>query len=417
MFSRLKKSKFLKNSILYTLGTMMTPLIGFIMLPVYTNYLAPAEYGTMTTVQTLVGMFQVFLVLSLHGAITRFFYDYLDDVKKQKEYLGSIFLFVMLFSSLASIILMIFHQYIGFILFSSIPTVPFYFYMIGIAWVNAILALPMALIRAQENAGLFVAINMSKAVLIMLFSIYFIVVLGLGAKSALLSQLIITSLVVVGLLIKQKHFLIFSLNKNYIKYSLMFSLPLLPHVASGWIIKSSDRIILEKFVSLEEIGVYALAAQVSMVLSLFYQGVNNAFVPRYTKLRKENKRKQASKLLKVFFYVVIASGFLSIPIAMLGTKMLSNNSYNEAIWLIPLLILAQIAKGLYYIPVAELFYSKKTNSIASSSLIAALANIIINFSLIPFIGIYGAIISTIFAELVRLALIYRLSTNKQSFRA
>lgn len=413
MLLKLKNNKFLKNSILYTLGSMMTPLIGFVMLPIYTNYLAPNEYGVMTTIQTLVGMFQLFLLLSLHGAVTRFYYDYLNDTNKQMEYLGSIFLFVCLFSTLLGSILLILSSQIGGFLFTSIPITPYYFYMIGISWLSAILALPMALLRAQERAGFFVLINIIKAAFTVLVSTYFIVYLGLGAESALLAQLIITALIVIFLISKQKKYIKISFNINYIKASLLFSLPLLPHVASGWIIKSSDRIILEKFVSLEEIGIYALAVQVSTVLALFYEGVNNALAPRYVKLKKENQDIKAERLLKVFFYVVISFGIISIPIAMGGARLLSNEEYNEAIWLIPFLIGAQMLKGFYFIPVTKLFYSKKTKSIASSSSIAALVNVGINFMFIPIIGVYGAIVSTIGAELVRILLIYKASLIKQ----
>ena len=152
MFLRIRKmfkSKFLKNSLLYTFGSMITPMIGFIMLPVYTGYLSPAEYGIMTTVQTLVGMLQLFLLLSLHGAVTRFYYDFLNQPEKQKEYLGSIFTFVLLFSSFVAIILLVFSNPIGSLLFKNIPVNPYYFYLIGLSWVSALFSLPMSLFRAQ----------------------------------------------------------------------------------------------------------------------------------------------------------------------------------------------------------------------------------------------------------------------------
>ncbi|SDZ46798.1 Membrane protein involved in the export of O-antigen and teichoic acid [Evansella caseinilytica] len=414
MFSKLKNNKFLKNSILYTIGSMMTPLISFIMLPIYTNYLTPAEYGVMTTVQTLVGMFQVLLVLSLQGAVTRFYYDYLGDPNKLKEYLGSIYSFVFLFSTISAVVLILMSKQIGSFLFSSIPINPFYYYMIGLSWLNALFALPMSLLRAQERASFFVMVNIIKSLLVMLLSAYFIIVRHFGAESALMSQLCITGVVVLFLFFKQKPFIKLNLNSIYIKYSLMFSIPMLPHIASGWIIKSSDRIILEKFVDLNEIGIYSLAAQVSMVLALFYQGVNNALAPRYTKLRKDNKHDDANKLLKTFFFIVLSFGIIAIPIAMIGAKILSSDAYNSAIWLIPFLIIGQMIKGFYFIPVANLFYYKKTRSIASSSTIAALINIIINFMLIPIIGIFGAVISTIVAELARMLLIYRGSSEVKS---
>lgn len=97
---------------------MMTSMISLILLPIYTNYLTPSEYGTMTIVQTLVGMLQLFLFLSLHGAVTRFYFDFLEDKEKQKEYMGSIFLFVLIFSSLISVIFFVANKQIGSVLFN-----------------------------------------------------------------------------------------------------------------------------------------------------------------------------------------------------------------------------------------------------------------------------------------------------------
>ncbi len=390
----------------------MSPLLGFIMLPVYTNYLSPGEYGIMTTTQTLVGMFQIFLVLSLHGAITRFYYDFLDNKVKQKRYLGSIFIFVFVFSSLILLTLILFYEEIGSLLFTNIPIKPFFFYLILISWLSALLSLPLALLRAQEKAGLFVSVNIIQTVLTMCLTIYFIIFKGLGAESALMSQLMVLVLVVLLLYLYSFKFIEFRVEINFIKQSLIFSLPLLPHVASGWIIASSDRVILEKFVNLNELGIYALAVQVSMVLSIFYTSVNNALVPRYTLLRKENKEIESQKLLKTFLYIVIIFGIISIPIAMLATNILSSDSYNQSIWLIPFLLIGHIIKGVYFIPVAKLFYAKNTKAIATSSTIAAIINIIINIVFIPIIGIFGAILSTIIAELCRTILIYTASNEK-----
>lgn len=408
------KNKFFKNSILYTLGSMMTPLIGLIMLPIYTNYLTPSEYGVMTTIQTLMGMLQLFLLLSLHGAITRFFYDFLNEPKKQKEYLGSIFTFVLLFSTISSAILLVLKDPIGNILFKQISVDPYFVYLVGLSWVSSLSALTMALFRAQEKAGQFIFINILKAFLISSVSAFLIVSKGLGPDSVLLVQFVVTLITVLITFCLQGKYLKVTLNLSYVKQSLLFSLPLLPHVASGWIISSSDRIILEKFIDISNLGVYALAVQVSMVLALFYTSVNNALVPRYTKLRKEGDEAKADKLLRIFGKLVTIFGVMSIPVAMLTVKVFTSNQYAEALVLIPLLLIGQIIKGYYFIPVAKLFYVKKTKSIAISSTLAAIISIFINLLAIPFIGVYGAIVSTIISETCRYLLISRASENEES---
>lgn len=399
-------SKFISNSILYITGSMITPAIGLIMLPIYTNYLEPSEYGVLTTVQTLVGMFQLFLLLSLHGAVTRFYYDYLDDKIKQKQYLGSIFTFVLFFSTIVVLFLFILQKPIGNVLFSNISINPFYYYLLAISWASSLFALPLALWRAQEKAGLFVSVNIIKSILIMAVSAYLIIIKGTGAEGPLLSQMIISIIFVIISFISCKNMLSINLNKEYIKSSLIFSLPLLPHVASGWIIKSSDRVILEKFVDLSEIGLYSLGVQVATVLALFYTGVNNALVPRYTKLRKEGNIYGANKLLKIFGLIIFVFGLLSIPVAMIGLNLIISPEYKGALSFIPILIIAEIIKGFYFIPVARLFYIKSTKSIAKSSIVAAIVNIAFNIILIPYFGAYGSAIATIIAEFIRFSLIY-----------
>ncbi|WP_343750536.1 lipopolysaccharide biosynthesis protein [Lentibacillus halophilus] len=403
------RNTFLTNSILYVIGGLMTPLIGFIMLPIYTQYLSPDEYAIMTTVQTLVGMLEVFIILSLKSALTRFYYDFLEDLKKQKEYLGSIFMFVFLFSTVLSLISLFLYKPIGSLLFNSIPIKPYYFYLIILAWISGLFSLPMALYRAQEKAGTFVSANVIKAFFTMLLTGYLIVGEGMGAESALLSQITISFIVTAIVYIFQLKNIKLNWNKTFIKESLLFSLPMIPHVASGWIISSSDRVILEKFISLDNLGVYSLAAQVSMVLAIFYTSVNNAFVPRYTRLRKEGQETDGNKLLKVFLMVILIFGLVSIPISMFAVRVITSEEYYGAIILLPALLIGHMIKGFYYMPVAKLVYAKKTGAIARSSTIAAVVNIIINFVVIPYIGVYGAIVSTIMAELVRYLLISRAS--------
>ncbi len=393
---------------------MMTPMLGLVLLPIYMEFLSPAEYGIMTTVQTISGLLQLVLVLSLNGAITRFYYDYLDQLDKQRKYLGSIFTYVILFSTTISIVLLVFSKPIVDLLFKNIPTDPYYIYLIGLSWASAILSLPMALLRAQEKAGLFVLLSTLQMILIMAMTAYLIIVKGQGAEGALTAQFLITfaiALLAIFLVIKS---LKFTLAFTYVKDSLLFSIPLLPHVASLWIINSSDRMILEKFVDPTDLGIYSLAAQVSMVLGLFYSSVNNALVPRYTRLRIEGQLIRAKQLLKVLSFVVLICGVASIPIATYALPLFTSDEYLRSVQLIPLLLVGQIVTGFYFIPVAKLFYAKKTGAIAKSSSIAAITSILINLVLIPFIGLYGAAISAIISAMVRFGLIYRASNKISS---
>nr|WP_285848052.1 MULTISPECIES: oligosaccharide flippase family protein [unclassified Mesobacillus] len=411
---RFFKNKLIRNSLIYTLGSMITPLVGLIMLPIFTKFLDPSEYGVMVTIQTLVGLLQLFLVLSLHGAITRFYYDFVNDDEKSREYLGSIFTFVVILASILAITLIIFRDTIGGVLFKTISIDPYFYYLVGLAWILGVSSLQMALIRVQEKAGLFILINIIRELLIMISTTYLIMGKGWGADSALISQFTINIIVVLFTFGIQLKFFKLSLNVNHIKRSLIFSIPLIPHVASSWIINSSDKVILEKFVPIAEVGIYSLAVQVSMVLVLFYSSINNAIVPQYTRLRTEGKEEIASRMLKKFSYIVIFFGIISIPIAIYAIKLFASKEYYSAISIIPFLLVGKVLTGLYYIPVAKLFYEKKTKAIAMSSTVSAVINVLINLVLIPLIGVSGAIASTMVSELLRYVFIFKASKKSYS---
>lgn len=409
MIEKISKNSFFRNSVLYTLGAMMTPLIGVLMLPIYTKYLTTSEYGILTTILMLLGLFQLLFLLGLNGSITRFYYEYEEDLKKLRNFLGTIFNFVFIFSTVIASGLLLFGDLIGGILFKNIPINPYYFYLIYISWITSFWALQLSIFRVQEKAYLFVLLSGIKEVLTAGVAFYLIVYREATVEDILFVQLVVTIGIVLVTFGVQSRYISFTFNKDILIQSLVFGLPLLPHIGSSWVINSFDKVILEKYIDVGELGIYVLATQIAMVMSLFYASINNAMVPRYTKLLMSGNEKEAKNLNRIFLCVILASGVIAIPVATLGIKLFTSDIYQEAVKFIPLLIISQIISGIYFIPVAKLFYLKLTKNIAISSLIAAFSSVILNITLIPFYGVYGAIYSSIIAALIRLLFIYKAS--------
>lgn len=402
LLQKFKKESFFTTAILYTIGTMMTPAIGLILLPIYTKYLSPSEYGVMTTVQSFISILQLFMVLSLHGAVSRLYYDFMNNRSEQKKYVGSILLFVLFFASFISVFLFLFKPIIGAVLFKSISLNPFYLYMILQSFFTALSSIPMTLLRVQEKAWLFLFIIFIKNLFILVLTLYSIIGLNMGVEGPFLAAIVTQAfiLVVYFFAIKKDFTLFFS--HQYLKKSLQFSLPLLPHAVSGWFISASDRVILEKFVPLDAIGLYGLAAQMSLVLGMFYMSVNSAFGPRYTRLKKDQQHEPAKKLMKQFGIVILISGIMAISLSGIILSLLVTEEYYGAHAFTIALLVGQMIYGFNLLSFSHLFYLKKTKSIAKSSMSAAVINIIVNLILIPQIGVWGAVISTLIAESIRL---------------
>lgn len=398
---KLLSNKFFVNSFWYTFATMLPPLTGIILLPVFTKYFTPGEYGIFTTVQSYVWILQLLMILSLHGAITRLYYDYKENSKEQKEYLGSVVMFTIVFASVISGLLLLLKPVAGPLLFKNIPIDPYYNILIYFALFSSLSLVPMAILRAQERAKSFVIINIIKSVIVMAVTSIAVIFMNKGPEAALFSFIIAgigTGLGYIAVLFKSVRI---SFKASYIKQSLAFSIPLMPHVISGWAITASSRFILEKFVELDELGRFSLAAQMAMVLGMLYTGVNNAFVPRYTRLRKDAKDTEAKKIMKYFQMAVVVLGGMAIVFSLLIIEWLLPSKYNGVSGILVFLLIAEIIRGFYFVVVARLFYIKNTKIVGISSVSAATVNVSVNLLLIPIIGLWGAVVAAIAAELTR----------------
>ena len=87
-------SKLVKNSSIYTVVSVLQKAIGFFLLPLYTRYLMPADYGVVSVVTSIEAFLTAFYMLSLHGAVTRFYFSLRNDLGELKKLWGTCFSFV-----------------------------------------------------------------------------------------------------------------------------------------------------------------------------------------------------------------------------------------------------------------------------------------------------------------------------------
>ncbi|MFX0142190.1 MAG: lipopolysaccharide biosynthesis protein, partial [Candidatus Hodarchaeota archaeon] len=74
MLSELKK--LLRHSSVYSIGNLLSKAIGFFLIPLYTRYLTPADYGVLELLELTSSIISLFLGLRIGTAVIRFFYDY-----------------------------------------------------------------------------------------------------------------------------------------------------------------------------------------------------------------------------------------------------------------------------------------------------------------------------------------------------
>lgn len=183
-------------------------------------------------------------------------------------------------------------------------------------------------------------------------------------------------------------------NKTYWKYTLVFSIPIVFHSLSNLILSQSDRVMLQKMVSLEVVGIYSIVYTLTNVLLILWEAFNTAWVPFFYEDLSTQKidliRSKSLNYLKVYNYLVI--GFLLIsPEVYL---FYAGESFAAGINVIPFLAIGCYFIYLYSFSINYKYYKGKTISIAIGTVASGLLNILINFLLIPHYGIYGAALAT-----------------------
>jgi O-antigen/teichoic acid export membrane protein len=99
-----------KHSLNYSFAQILTNAISFFLVPVYTRFLVPSDYGIIATVRSITGALSTIYIMGQLSSWQRFYYDYRDNTKELKEYLGTIIVFIFgftLFYTFAEIMILI----------------------------------------------------------------------------------------------------------------------------------------------------------------------------------------------------------------------------------------------------------------------------------------------------------------------
>ncbi|WP_270706305.1 oligosaccharide flippase family protein [Clostridium fessum] len=189
-------------------------------------------------------------------------------------------------------------------------------------------------------------------------------------------------------------------NKEYWKYTLGFSIPIVFHALSNLILNQSDRIMLQKIGSLREVGIYSVIFTLTNVLSILMDAFNTAWVPFFyedLKTRKlENIRAKTKNYVNLF-------SFLTVGFLLLAPEVLSwyaGDEYTIKAKALPFLAVGVFFTFLYSFPINYKYYKGKTKSIAVGTVGAGLCNIVLNALLIPQYGILGAAVATVISYIL-----------------
>ena len=397
-----------KDGLIYGLGIAISRAASFVMLPIYTTYLTPADYGAAELLTTTIDVIAMIVGLGITGAIFKCYADAGTDDEK-KEVISTSLVILLVLTLIASLIGIVFSGPISGLIFGD-RTFSKYFQLMFVTFFiqQGITSIPLMYIRAIGRPHLFVMIGVVKLLVHIALNLYFLVVLKLGLEGVLLSSLIGEAVIGVFLLSYSLRHIGFRFSRIIADELFKLGHPFILTSLSSFVLVYSDRYFLKAFNDLDTIGIYALAYKFGFMLSaLVVVPFQSAWEPQRFSIAKQEDGKTIFTRVFLYFNVVIVSVSLMIILSVGDIlKIIASKPYWPASVLVPLMLINAVLQSWTIFCDYGLYHARKTGSIASSSVIAAVLVLALNIVLIPIWGVYGAVLATFCAFLVRFWLRY-----------
>ncbi|MBS4958722.1 MULTISPECIES: lipopolysaccharide biosynthesis protein [Clostridium] len=379
--------KFIKSSGIYFFGNILTKLISFLLLPIYTKFINPTDYGTYDLMIAYITFFTSVLFLDIWSGIMRFMFDYDKVEDKYKSIFTGSSIFIIS-TALYSISIFIFSRFIkvDYII---------YIYLYGL--LMNLQNLSSFIVRGLGKNITYVVSGMISTIVTLTCNIVFLVYLKWDYSSLYISSCLgffissIINLKSVNYFRKDfyKYF-----NKDIFLNLLKFSLPLCLNSTAYWFLTSYNKVVITNNLSAYDNGLYTVAAKFSVAITLLTSCFQMAWQEiSYSKGMDENNKNFYSEAINLYIKFLTLGILGLISVVYLIFPFMVDSQYGEAKNIIPLYLLATLASCLSSF-IGNIFGAiKHTKSIFITMVASSLANVIIINLLINKIGINAASIS------------------------
>lgn len=409
-------SRLVRHSAVYALCDGINRAIPFLLLPLITYYLTPADYGTVTNFNVYMQILACFCYSCTATAVPVMYH------KSSRDELRSFVSNMILINTAATILCAI----VSVPLFGPVERgldLPWNFqlYALATVWFTGISTINMTLWRCEERPAAFGIYQISQSALNAAVTVVLVVVLLLGWQGRVYAMMAAAILFGAASLVilYRKGFLSSPPNAAHMRRIAVFALPILPHALSFWFRGGVDKILLTNICGMAENGLYSVAMTWGAVVTMFLTAFNNAYVPYlYEKLAIIEKEPgeasrplqlrivrliRESSLLTVLF--VAAAYFVSAFLI----KAVYSESFHAAVAFLPWVMLGQLFHGIYLMFVCFAHYTFHTKQLGIITFSLSLLQIGISWTLIRIAGAAGAALSSCIVGLLTCLCVSRLA--------
>ena len=407
-----------KHTAVYSIGNIAIKILGFMLLPLYTDKLSVSDFGTLGLLEVTAAFMVAVFGFRIPTAMMRWCAN-AKSPEEEKSVISTSILTLLAILGLYLVGSYFLRGTYSHLIFQSDDFIPYLTILFISVTFEIFNQIPFELIRFHQKSFLYTFLMFVRLGAMLGLNIYFIVFLNKGVYGIVLSAMIsnaLITLITIPYLLKQ---LTPKFNVTVLKEMLIYSYPLIFSQVSTMLLSMSDRYLLNHFSTREQVGLYTLAYKFATVINVFVlTSFQMGFLPIAYKMydKPEAQRFFAKTLTYLVFITMITALGLSFFSREVIQLMAKNSDYWAAYTVIPIISLALVFKGVQWVISLGLHYVKKTKYNAMIVLISALVNIILNILLIPKYGIYGAAFTTLFSMIVMSILYHQIAQRHYPVR-
>jgi O-antigen/teichoic acid export membrane protein len=378
------------NLVIYGLGDVATSIVSLLLLPVFTSYLTPADYGIIAMLLTIEAVTKVLFRWGVDTAFMRLYYDCADQPARQRL-ASTIFFFLFAVNGTLVMAAVLSADWLSARIFGTTG----HGLLVALTVINTFVAnfyfMPFQVLRIDQKSGQFIALAFVRSAGTIVARLTLVIWAGMGVVGVVSADVLVTAIFTTILIRWFVPLIRPVFSREVIREVLRFGLPRVPHSVAHQIIGFADRYFLNAFGTLRDVGLYSIGASFGLVLKFFLGAFENAWTPFFLALMPEPDAKRIYSTVSTYvvaLLVLFVAGLCAIAPGVV--RLFTTAQFHAAAAVTPWIALGVMFQGLYLVGSIGLVITKRTKLYPLATGTAAAVSLAANALLIPRFGMLGA---------------------------
>lgn len=398
------------DTFVYGFASVAGRFLGFVLVPLYARVFLPEEYGVVGIITAIYAVVALFAILGIDNAAFHLYFS-TEDARDRARTILTWGAFHLVFSVGIAGVLWVWSEPIAVFLLRGASDAFLVKCLAATALLESFGVVGTVVLRAQRRTWLLLLISVGKEALRGGLTIVLILLFHFRAEGVLLAMVATAvpyCIIHVGILLPLVRGAEFS--RARLLQLLRFGLPAAPASFAAWGMQSADRLILEYFRGLSQVGPYTLAASIAALLGVGVAAFRQAWVPFALSIRNDADSKNIYSTVLSFYIAAATTGALALSLfAGPVVRIIAGDRYPGLAPVVTLLAFSWVAYGAYHVAYRGVIESGRTVHIGTTTVMGLVVGIALNFALVPKLGATGSAVAGLVAQSTAAVLLMRKS--------